>query len=195
MAWFSNPSCLRLALVSASLLMSGAPARAEEVNPFLPPGLPAVAAPSEAPNPLDRYEFRGVMTIGGDTFVTLVDTASSRSVTIPLGGTVENIKASDFRADDGSVQIASGGQTKRAKLRESKIVAMAAPPPPPPPPMPGVVNGQMPGGPPGVASAPISDEEARNRMQRVAEEIRRRREMRRQMLENQGQTPAAPANR
>ena len=145
-----------------------------------------------AASPLDKYEFRGVMTIGTDTFVTLVDTSNSKSMTVALGETMEGVRASDFRADDGSVKLEASGQAKRLKLREAKIVALAVPPPAPPPPAPGVPPVQVAGNGPPMPGATMSDEEARTRMQRVAEEIRRRREMRRQMLE--GQRGAQPTN-
>jgi hypothetical protein len=157
-------------------------------SPFIPDGFGAAPAPVAPPSSLDRFEFRGVVTIGTETFVTLVDTSTSRAINLAVGETLDGLRVSDFRSDDGSVQLESGGQTKRVKLPEAKIVAMAAPPPPPMAPQNGPLAQNPPQGPPpAVAGAPISDEEARMRMQRVAEEIRRRREMRRQMLENQQQ--------
>lgn len=170
---------------------------ASERSPFEPAGggaAPVVATAS----PLDRFEFRGVMTIGNETFVTLVDTSTSKSMTVALGEQVEGVRASEFRAEDGSIRLESGGQSKRLTLREAKIVALAVPQPTPPQPA---------GGPPGgpgqninaaqnAAGPTMTDEEARTRMQRVAEEIRRRREMRRQMLENQRNNgnPGQPTN-
>lgn len=193
MAWLSNPSRVRRALVGASLIAIGMTARAEE-SPFLPPGTETMAEP-EGQNALDRFEFRGVMTIGTETFVTLVDTAFSRSVIIPLGQTVESITVSDFRAADGTVQIESGGQSKRARLRDAMLVAIDVAQPEPaarPFETPSMGSGQMSGVDPNVA-APISDEEASSRMQRVKEEFIRRREKRRLALENQAQPGAMAA--
>jgi hypothetical protein len=184
--------CRAVALLCGAIL--GCAAASAQENPFAPDGA-VVAAPAPTSSAIDRFEFRGVMTIGTETFVTLVDTSSSKSITLIVGETVEGLRASDFRSDDNSLQIESGGLTKRVALKEAKIVAMAAPPPPPQPPQPGMPPmqaGQQPGGANVVPGAQISDEEARLRMQRVAEEIRRRREMRRQMLEAQQQQ--RPAN-
>jgi len=187
----SPPSVALVAFVLLGVPTLGASDRPDD-SPFVPAGFGA-AAPAAAASPIDRFEFRGVMTLGLETFVTLVDTASSKSLTLTLGEQLEGVRATDFRPDDGSVQVESGGQSRRLKLREAKIIAMAVPPPAPPP-VPGAPA--MAGQPnPAVAGAPISDEDARARMQRVADEIRRRREMRRQMLQNPQQpAPPAPAN-
>jgi hypothetical protein len=172
-------------------------ALAAQDSPFLPDGFGA-PPPSAAPaSPLDRFEFRGVLTIGTETTITLFDTSTSKSVTLNVGETIDGLRVTDFRPEDGSVVLESGGQTKQLKMKEAKIVAMAAPPPPPPP-QPGappMTPGQgQPGGPAVAGGPPMSDEEARQRMQRVAEEIRRRREMRRQMLEQQQNQAPRPAN-
>lgn len=177
-------------MVAATLAVRDA--GAQERSPFIPSGFGAPAAPAAPVSSLDRFEFRGVMRIGDATFIALLDTSNQRSISLVEGEVVDGLVATDYRPEDGSIQLESGGQTKRVKLREAKIVAMATPPPQPPP-QPNVQPG-MPGQPggPAVAGAPISDEEARVRMQRVAEEIRRRREMRRQMLETQQQQQQAP---
>jgi hypothetical protein len=178
--------------VCALTLATAGRATAQE-SPFIPDGFGG-AAPTAPVSSLDRFQFGGVMTIGTETFVTVVDTTTSKSTLMAIGDTVGGLRVTDFRPDEGTIQIESGGQTKRVKLPEAKIVAMATPPPPPMQAQNGpLAQGPMPQGPPQVAGAPISDEEARQRMQRVAEEIRRRREMRRQMLESQQQQPR-PAN-
>lgn len=179
-----NRLCVTLTL-AVMVLTAGGAVRGwgAERSPFEPAGT-ATAPVAVVASPLDRFEFRGVMTIGEDTFVTLVDTSTSKSMTIALGETIEGVKVSGFKVDDGSIQLEASGQSKRLKLREAKIVALAVPPPAPPP-APGAPPVQVAGNGPPVPGATMSDEEARTRMQRVAEEIRRRREMRRQMLEGQ----------
>jgi len=180
-----------LTLAVMALTAGATAGRSQERSPFEPAGS-APAPTAAASSPLDRYEFRGVMTIGADTYVTLVDTSNSKSMTVALGETSEGIRASDFQPGDGSINLEASGQSKRLKLREAKIVALAVPPPTPPP-GPGGLPPQVASNGPPVPGATMSDEEARSRMQRVADEIRRRREMRRQMLEGQrGASGAVP---
>jgi len=166
-------------------------------SPFLPPGFGgAEAPPPAATGPLDSVEFRGVLSLEGKTYVTLFDTGGSRSFTALVGETVNNVKVVEYKLDgqDDIVTIESGGKTRRVPLKKAKIVAMATPPPTAVPLPPGQLpTGQQPGtiaqplgGSPNMPQ--LSDEEVRQRMQRVAEEIRRRRAVRREMLEN-SQTP------
>lgn len=167
--------------LACALLASGlaAPARADDDNPFARPG-PTTAGPAAAPSPLDTLELRGVLTLSGTTIVTLFDTASSRSTIVNLGGTVNGITVSDYKTEDDSVLVQSGGREKRVKIKKAQIVTMATPPPAPVPPGPQVAGVPPP---PGPQTAPMDDQEVRNRMERVAQEIRRRREMRREMME------------
>lgn len=174
---------ITVALLSAvSLTAADAPK-----NPFAVKG--PVAAPAAAPpSPLDRMEFRGILTVAGQTLITLVDTSNNKPYVIPIDDTVEGLSVSDYRIQDDSVVLNASGQTKRLQLRESKIVTAAVAParPSPQPNVPGSVPQQRPGtavAQPAGQIQQISDEEVRQRMERVAEEIRRRRAMRRQMME------------
>jgi len=155
-------------------------------NPFAVKG--ASVAPAPAPtSPLDRMELRGILTVAGTTMITLVDTSSNKAYVVGVGDTVEGYSVSDYRIQDDTVVVNSSGQTKRIQLGESKIVAAAvtAPPPPGAPNVPGAPQRR----PATVAAQPagqiqqISDEEVRRRMERVAEEVRRRRAMRREMMQ------------
>jgi hypothetical protein len=129
------------------------------------------------PSRLDHLEFRGVLTVSGATFITLVDATNSRSLTLPLGGMVDGVTISDFRNEAGLVRAFADGKEKDLALRESRIVAMTAPSPKPPRVSPG-------------RRTPDLD--------RVTREIQRRREMRRQLLSGQnspnvpGPPPAIP---
>jgi hypothetical protein len=185
------PLLARLTLVVLAAAAYAATGWGQERSPFEPAGT-AAAPPPVTGSPLDRFELRGIMTIGTQTFVTLFDTSTSKSLTLAPGETLEGVKASDFRPDEDSVRIESSGQSRRLKLKEAKIVALAVPPPTAPPPPGGPV--QVAAGQPPVPGPTMTDEEARTRMQRVAEEIRRRREMRRQMLEQQRTNPGQPTN-
>lgn len=177
----------------------------DATNPFLPPGFGAAAAPPPPASPLDNLEFRAVISFGGKTTVTLRDTSKNpqREFTVDVGDTVNNIRVVNYavEGEEDRITLESSGKTRQVRLVQPKIVAMAAPPPSAVPLPPGtppgaggpggpapIVPGQ-PGGPP-AAITQMSDEEVRQRMQRVAEEIRRRRAVRREMLD--GSQGAAP---
>lgn len=167
----------------------------EEASPFVPRDSGQAAAQTTG-GPLDTLELRGVSSLGGTTLLTLYDPNTSRGFTVELDGTVNGFKVSDYKPEDDSVLVESGGLSKRIRLRKSQIIAVTAPPLPPTMPIPGTANvtnvNPAPGQPgfnpananaAGANTAQMSDEEVRQRMQRVAEEIRRRREMRREMLQ------------
>jgi len=174
------------ALVLVLALATAGSVAGQEDNPFARP-VPAGAAPAPAASPLDTLELRGVMTLGDTTIITLFDTASSKSTVVQLGGTANGLTVSDFQSSDDSVLVQSAGRERRVKIRKAQIITMVAPPPVPVP-QPGTpqVAGGQPPPTPSPAGA-VGDEEVRQRMQRVAEEIRRRREMRREIMERSAQ--------
>lgn len=196
-----NPSIQTTSRLRTSLIVVGALlavclfASAEDARKRTPFGFSGDAtAPAEAPanSPLDRIEFRGVMSIGSETVVLLFDTSKSRSTLLKLNELVDGMKVTDYQAGNDRVRVESGSQAKWIELREAKVVAVAVPPPRqvvpgnPQPPVPQASGAQ----PAGSGIAQVSDEEVRNRMQRVAEEIRRRRALRRQALQEAQQQPA-----
>jgi hypothetical protein len=189
------PVLLRAAIPVVALALASAssnPVLAEEDNPFARPGS-AVVGPPSAPSPLDTLEFTGVTTIGGMTVVTLRNTTDSKSVNVPLGSTVNGYTARDYRSDDGSVLVQSGGRERRVQFKKAQIVTMVAPPPVAMPvPQPGIPVVAAPPPLPAGAAGAGGDDDVRARMQRVAEEIRRRREMRRDAMERQAQQPGQP---
>ena len=74
-------------------------------------------------------------------------------------------------------------------MRKAAIIPIAASVVPPPQPVVAAI-GPQPGQPPTPGMNAMSDQEVRERMARVADEIRRRRAMRREALEN-AQNPQA----
>jgi hypothetical protein len=177
---------------------------AAEDDYFLPPDYQQ-AAPAPEPvkvSPLDKLELRSVSILGETQLFSIFDTNVSKGVWIELNETVQGITVSDYNKGDGSVLVKSGGFTRRLKLKEAKIIALAAPSVTAPATAPvvtaaagmpnmttgtaGPVNGE--GGPTAPAINNLSDDEVRARMQRVAEEIRRRRAMRREMAEQATQS-------
>ncbi|BET65384.1 hypothetical protein ASA1KI_03020 [Opitutales bacterium ASA1] len=171
-------------------------------SPFLPPGFGAAPAPPPAASPLDTIELRAVLTLDGKTHVTLFDTNGNKSFTAVVGESVNNIHVADYdySGGDDAVTLRSGAATRRVTLKKAKIVALATPPPnavplpagatPPPPGQPAANAVQPATGAPS-AMPQMSDEEVRRRMQNVAEEIRRRRALRREQMEN-AQPPGSP---
>lgn len=178
-----------------------------EKSPFLPDGYQAKntrpTGPPE-PSPVARYELRSIMVLGGVHTFSLFDTKTSKGFWINLDETFEGVSVSDYKKSDESVLIRSGGQSRRLKLKEAQIVALKVTPPKPqtstraspqtrrkaPTGPPSTIPGPPPSGVPSRAAIDnLSDEEVRSRMQKVAEEIRRRRAMRRTMAEEAAKKP------
>lgn len=171
-------------------------------NPFLPENYrqqdQAEAAPEPVrANPLDKLELRGITNLGKVQSFSIYDTAISKGFWVKLNETVQGVSVSDFDKSDESVLVRSGGFSKRLKLKEAKIVALEVQ-------APAAQAARAPAGAAAAGATPgmnmttgtatmngaktppinnLSDDEVRARMQRVAEEIRRRRAMRREMAE------------
>jgi hypothetical protein len=173
-------------------------------NPFLPEGYEVPNKPAEPPkpSPVAQFELRSIMVLNGVHTFSLYDTKTKKGFWIDLNETVEGVSISDYNESDESINVRSGGYSRRLKLKEAQIVALKVAPPPRtptssstapdlnsvPPNPPNMIPGPPPSAPPsGVPSRAainnLSDEEVRARMQRVAEEIRRRRAMRRSMAD------------
>lgn len=161
----------RLILPAFALLTLLGRAAAQSELEYRPPFWPEWYQPEktvvpESPSRLDHVEFRGVLSVAGETFVTLVDTTKSRALMIPLNQSVEGISVSDLQVDAGTVRAWTGGRDRLLSLREARIVAVTVPPP---------------------SSRPDThlrrDPSHVDRASDVAREIIRRREMRRQLLE------------
>ena len=182
----------------------------EPENPFEPPGYKSRSKPVEPPkpSPVAQYELRSIMVLNGVHTFSLYDTKTKKGFWIDLNETVEGVAISDYDKSDESVNVRSGGYSRRLKLKEAQIVALKVTPPPRtqsssgsrslprnvPSSPPNMVPGPPPSTPPSevpsrAAINNLSDQEVRARMQRVAEEIRRRRAMRRTMAEGATKKP------
>lgn len=175
------------ALLAAALgIALGAVAFAQEgvVSPFDPPAVAQTpATPPQVASPLDNFEFKGVLSIGGDVKVSVYDNSKKQSYWLTLNEAGEDgLLAKDFDENGESVLLQSGSFSKRLTLKHAEIVAMAQP----------RVEAVNPAAPqqsdrgPKAANQtvrPATDEEVRERMRRVAEEIRKRRAMRRAIIE------------
>ena len=174
----------------------------EPINPFLPedykaPNKKATGPPE--PSPVARFELRSIMVLGGVHTFSLFDTTSKKGFWIDLDETVEGVSISNYNKIDESVLVRSGGMERTLKLKEAQIVALRVTPPKPQASTAssaGPKRRQVPSGPPTTIPGPppsgipdrgpinnLSDAEVRARMQKVAEEIRRRRAMRRTMAD------------
>jgi len=181
-----------------------------EKSPFLPDGFQSKTKPAEPPkpSPVAQYELRSIMVLNGVHTFSLYDTKTKKGFWIDLNETVEGVAISDYDKSDESVNVRSGGYSRRLKLKEAQIVALKVTPPPRtqsssgsrslprnvPSSPPNMVPGPPPSSPPSqvpslAAINNLSDQGVRARMQRVAEEIRRRRAMRRTMAEGATKKP------
>jgi hypothetical protein len=176
-----------LSVLTAALALGPGAAALDSLlrnSPFMPLAAPVVEAPPS--NQLDRYELRGVSSLGGTAMFSVFDNATGRSFWLRQGDTVEGISVQHYDPGSEAVTLAGSGQTKRLQLKEAQIVTMATPPPqptmqvPPSMPQPGGAGGVVAGG----ARAQPSEQEINERRQAIVEELRRRRALRQQALQS-----------
>ncbi len=186
----------RIALIIGSLL-GGSLALgqdAEPASPFMrkPLNEPAPAPKTTPASPLDAIEFRGVIEIGDIAWISLYDPKTKKSYRLSKNEDGED-GFSLVKYDPGSkrgeetIVVRQGGLTKQLSLKDADIITLKGDPRPTPvrptqpePQEPGPTRPQPAN--PNIEAA--SDEEVRERMQRVAEEIRRRRSLRRDVIED-----------
>lgn len=153
-----------------------------DVSPFATPSIQVNNGPAvqpAAPTSLDQFQFNGIMVMYGKVRISLFDSKENKSFWIHQGQLGEyGVSFQRFDEDNETVVIAQGGIQKKLALNKVKIEPLQ-------------ISQNRPA--PMVTSAPVrpqvngnteSDEEARARIQRVAEEIRRRRAERRKQLED-----------
>jgi len=187
----------RFALVA--LLSGGCSLLAQEAaSPFVPPTQkvePKVEPKVTPATPLDSVEFRGVIEIGGVAWVSIYDTKSKKSYRLS-----KDVDGEDgfqlVRYDRGSkpgeetIVVRQNGLTRNLSLKDADIIALAEAPQRAPQratqqAAPRTATPVRQPANPNIEAA--SDEEVRERMQRVAEEIRRRRALRRDIIEDDPQ--------
>ncbi|MBC2604476.1 hypothetical protein [Pelagicoccus albus] len=158
-----------------------------DFNPFLTPAADPNAN-KETPPPvttLDSFQFNGIMRMGGTVRISVFDAKENRNYWLSEGEM--NDVGIEFRRLDEkneTVVISKGSEKKKLSLNKVKIEPLKLTGNATPATQPASTRmvSNRPQGPAKVES----DEEARARIQRVAEEIRRRRAERRQKLENGG---------
>jgi len=144
----------------------------------------AAGAGAASNNPL---EFRGVFIDNGETYFSVVDTATKRSMWIGAHERGSPVTVKSYDEGAGVITVEYQGRSFSVELKQSKVVALPAAAPVPPPPAGPPANAPA-GGP---TPASISADEARRHAQ-IAEEIQRRRAMRAQAM--QRAAASSPAN-
>jgi hypothetical protein len=150
-------------------------------QPRQPPPQPQRPPPPAQPQPLDRLEFRSIARFNGVETFSLFDPTENRRFWLGLNQTDSGFTVTDYNPKEDSVVVKHEGKTRTIALHEAKIQAMAEAPTP-------ATARPGPGGRP-TAQPAASPEE---RMQDLAEEIRRRREIRRQLVEGAQQQSPTP---
>lgn len=167
----------------------------EAQSPFVRPSkVNAAPAQKTTPaSPLDAMEFNGVVEIGGVAWLSLYDPQTKKSYWLSKdeaaedGITLERYDAGKQPGEE-TIVVRQGAMTRKLTLKDADIISLKAAP------RPAVQRAAQsvaqarpqaparPRQPPTMEAA--SDEEVRERMQRVAEEIRRRRTLRRDVVDD-----------
>lgn len=155
-------------------------------SPFIPQGWQPPRAPErptprptpERPQdrPLDRVEFRGMTVLFGERSFSIHDPSSNRSFWLREGQGEAGFRVVEFNPGDDAVIVEHDGERRTIPLHEAKVAAVEQPRQAPRP-----TGGTRPQATRGPTRQVEQDPE--ERMQNLAEEIRRRRELRRQILE------------
>ncbi len=183
------------ALALCVLLVPGWAQGDDRESPFVrksdakPPAPPAKIPAS----PLDNIEFRGVTVIGGVAWFSLWDPKNKKSYRVSEGVDGEDgfsLVSYDpgNKPGEETIVVRNSGLSKKLSLKDADIIALAAPRPVAQPATqqsaPRAPGPPRPAQPANPSIQAASDEEVRERMQRVAEEIRRRRSLRRDIIED-----------
>ena len=160
--------------MAAIALVCGASAGTESLvsnSPFLPQSA-VVQGPGNGV--LDRFELRGVASIGGVPTFSIYDTTNNRGYWIPLSGSESGVRVASYDAATEAVVVEGDGGSRRLFLKEAQIQTMMPPTP--------VNVGAVPpqGSPLPAASGATTEQEMAERRQRIIEELRRRRALRQQ---------------
>lgn len=175
-----RPMLLALALATTSV--AGARDLVSD-SPFLPEGFtpsgereqrppPPPPQPPRGPQPLDNIEFRGLTKVGGELAFSLYDPAEQRSFWLGPGESFAGFTITEFEeGGDYSIVVSHNGETRTIGLREAEVQPLEVP-------RETNRNDRRRGR--NENADPRSTEE---RMEELAAEIRRRREARRELLE------------
>jgi len=158
-------------------------------SPFIKPKPPAQNDKPVVASPLDSLEFNGVITLDGKTHVSLRDKKANVNYWLSESQAADDgLQVVRIESDGGEdkIVVRRGAATKELQLKSFDIVTLVVPKQPVAKATSTATNAAKPAAKNGAIKS-ASDDEVRDRMKRVAEEIRRRRAMRRSAAE-QSQT-------
>ena len=185
---------IALLLTIGSLLSPASGIAANQLDSLLNSSLFGTAAksgqPADAGN--QAFEFRGVSEENGQQLFSIYDTTSKRSRWVVLNDTSGDLVVKSYDAEAHTISLEQSGRVLSLTLKSGPRVAQNIPPPMQPG-IPGLPGQQV--MPNGMAKGPEAQ-----RMQQIADEIRRRRALRQQAPQMPGAsqmpmpTPAAPGS-
>lgn len=148
-------------------------------SPFATPKAVERMAPQvEQPTPLDTFEFNGFIKVAGEIRASVFDKTTSKNVWLTLNERHDSgLMLQRFNEGDETIVITRSGVRKELKLKTPEIAPLKVAQ------SPAVVATSNLTTPISESPNAESDEEVRERMRRVAEEIRRRRAERRALIE------------
>ncbi len=148
------------------------------------------AQPAAVAEPPAGLEFRGVFVDKGEPFFSLFDPVAKSSGWVGLNEPEHPFVVREFDAAKNQVVVEYRGKKLSLGLKQAKVTAMAVVAPSVAP---------APSSPPEAASAPVPtavpvpDEAERKRQAEIAEEVRRRRELRQDAAREKTSINAPPA--
>lgn len=178
----------RLAIVAPLVTLLGAAESGVGKSPFLPPGSPTEAAPTQDAT----LELRGIMATGNSYMFSIYDSAHKTSVWSKLNEMGHGFVVRSHDVSRDSVTVEYQGRTLTLALRTAKV---ASAPVNQPQILPAVANGAnaaapQPIGGPVVLNPSPADEQ--RRLEAIAAEVNRRRMIRQQALQASRQAAGQP---
>jgi hypothetical protein len=97
----------------------------EQANPFLPPGYGAeepepAAPPPQTNGPLSReLEFRGIVTLNGETQFSIFDRRASRSYWLRTNQVEDGLTVRGYDSGSQTITVSKGGRSERLSLKSA----------------------------------------------------------------------------
>ncbi len=175
-------STAAIALATAALASTVCGAESSP-SPFLPPETTSEAAPTpDAP-----IELRGIMTAGDSVMFSIYDTATRSSTWVRLNQTGSGFIVRSYDESRDTITVDHGGRTITLALKTAKVASAPVAAPQPvvvAPNVPQPVTGPV------VLNPTPADEQ--RRLEAIAAEVNRRRQLRQQALQASRQAAGQP---